>query len=298
MNKQCKACGATVPGDANFCQTCGSSDFIIDDYEKTAVLNENENLFQNTMSATNPNQNIQHNTRQQSEQPKKKNKGLIIGIVATVVLVLAFIGNMMEKVFQEQGYGQGDDTITGNDIIVDYDDSYVDIAETEDEQENGINYTKGEFDGTTYINEWADIKFTLPSDFIDGDVSLYEASENDTTDCGAYYMSEDTLSLISIVYEELPTLISYDEESYLDVAMSQMKGQLESFSYEFSSDYSTENIAGNTYVSADGSFNNGYGDFVHSFYVRKLDNYMIGISVMGVSIEANDALVQTIENVN
>lgn len=42
------------------------------------------------------------------QQPKKKNKGLIIGIVAGVLVVLAAIGSIAQKAFQNQGYGNGD----------------------------------------------------------------------------------------------------------------------------------------------------------------------------------------------
>ena len=43
-------------------------------------------------------------------------------------------------------------------------------------------------------------------------------------------------------------------------------------------------------------FNNGNGDFTNTFYVRKLDNYMIAITTIGVNSEANERLVNSITN--
>lgn len=46
--------------------------------------------------------------------PKKKNKGLIIGIVAGVLVVLAAIGSFAQKAAQNKGYGNGDAPVSNN----------------------------------------------------------------------------------------------------------------------------------------------------------------------------------------
>lgn len=281
MDKRCKVCGANVSSKAKFCQSCGSSEFIMDNNDQTIVLNEINSPY---WQAPVP-----------QKRPKKSNKGLIIAIIVVVLLVLAGIGSIAEKVFQSQGYGQRSDTILGSD----FDNSDNVSPENNYIQSSDVEYTKGEFDGTTYINEWADIKLVLPAGFSNADSSTYSAAENSTTDCGVYFMADDTMSLIYICYEKLPTFPEYDEESYLDSAMNAMESQAPAgITYETTGVYTTTTIAGYAYASVECEFNNGYGDFVQSIYVRKIDNHMVFISAIGVSADTNNNLVKTITTVN
>lgn len=146
---------------------------------------------------------------------------------------------------------------------------------------------------TIHENRWADIKFALPEGFSDADSATYMASESSNTECGMYFVSDDTMGLVYICYEKLPTFPSNDEEGYLDAAMKLLDGA-SSITYKTPSAYSTANIGGYTYSKAECEFNNGNGDFLNTFYVRKLDNYMIVISAIGVSSAYNDALVSGI----
>lgn len=300
--KQCKACGSNVPNDARFCQVCGGSDFIINNPQQTNP-NNNTTPQQHVYIPNQYNQqSFANQTWQQppvpQNQPKKKKTGLVIGIVAAVLVVLAGIGMIAEKAFQNQGYGNNNDTSNNGDynfnIGGNIDSS--DDSTSYDEPEK-VYYTKGTFDGTTYVNEWADIKLTVPVGFSDADSATYSAAENSTTECGIYLMADDTMSLIYICYEKLPTLPVYDEEEYLDVAMKSLHS-ISGITYQTPDTYSTATIGGYTYTKAECEFNNGYGDFSNTIYVRKLDNYIIFISAIGINPESNDALVSNITTVN
>lgn len=312
MNKQCKACGANVPNEARFCQKCGASDFMMFEPEQTNVLDStyvqynippvasSNNQYDTIPPAVNQNtqyQNIQYQNYQQAPeiqqnwqtpvqpiQPKKKKTGLIIGIVAAVVLVLAGIGSLAEKAFQNQGYEEP------------YDDYDYNMDDTYDDYET-VEYTKGYFDGTTYINEWADIKFDIPDGFVEGDDTMYASAETATADCGIYFVAEDAMSLIYICFEGLPAVPAYDEESYLDVAMPTLESQTEII-YQTPDTYKIVDIAGNNYTAADCNFKNGYYEGVQSFYVRKIDDRMVFICATGVSVEENEALVNMITSAN
>lgn len=282
MNKQCKTCGSNVPAEARFCQVCGGSEFITN----------------NNQSAYNQNQfNQQHPVNQTwqppapQNKPKKKKTGLIIGIVAAVLIVLAVIGAIAEKTFQDQGYG---DNIGNNgDYGYNIGESNGNTDNSSGENEEKLYYSKGNFDGLVYENKWADIKFTLPAGFSDADSSTYMAAENSNTECGMYFMADDTMGLIYICYEKLPTFPVYDEEEYLDSAMKSLEN-ISGVTYKIPDTYSTATIGGYAYAKAECEFNNGNGDFANTFYVRKLDDYMIVISAIGVDFEYNDALVTTI----
>lgn len=256
MNKQCKSCGSNVPNDANFCQMCGGAYFTINNQ---------------TPIQQNYNQTWQHPIPQ--NQPPKKKTGLTIGIIVAVLIVLAGIGELAERVFQELGYGDNNS----------------------EETSEKLYYSKGTFDGSIYENKWADIKFELPEGYSNADLDLYNAAEDSNTECGMYFMADDTMGMICICYEKLPSFPVYDEEKYLDLAMKSLEN-LSGITYEIPDTYTTANIGGYAYAKAECAFNNGYGDFANTFYVRKLDDYMIIISAAGVNSGSNDALVNYMTN--
>lgn len=301
MSKKCINCGAISPDEARFCQACGGSEFTFaeqsapqnftNDYQQqnmggqyTSQQNtepqypENQYAGQQYTSASHGNPGNINIAWQPPAAPVKPKsiKGIIIGIVAagvvvTVAIVLCIIGYLSKakgKTSTELGYSSS-------------------------ASENSVEYTKGTFDGTTYINEWADIKFTLPAGFSDADSSTYMEAENSNTECGMYFIADDTMGLIYICYEKLPTFPVYDEEEYLDSAIKSLEN-ISGITYKIPDTYSTATIGGYAYAKAECEFNNGIGDFANTFYVRKLDNYMIGISAIGVSAEYNDALIDNI----
>lgn len=283
MNKQCKTCGSNVPSDAKFCQGCGGSDFIINN-----IISNQPTYNQNQYNEQPPvNQTWQPPVPQ--NQPKKKKSGLIIGIVAAVLIVLAGIGFIAEKAFQDQGYGDNNADYNFN-IDESNDESNNSLEETPEK----LYYSKGTFDGSVYVNEWADIKFALPEGFSNADSATYSSAENSNTECGMYFMADDKMGLIYICYEKLPTFPVYDEEEYLDSAMKSLKN-ISGITYnKIPNTYSTATIGGYAYAKAECEFNNGNGDFCNTFYVRKLDNYMICISVISVNPESNAVLVGNI----
>lgn len=280
MGKQCKSCGSNVPNDAKFCQACGGSEFII-----------------NNSTTNQPTYNQQPSSNQTwqppvpQNRPKKKKTGLIIGIIAAVLIVLAGIGFVAEKVFQDQEYS--DNIGNDGDYSYNFDESNNTINNNYEETPEKLYYSKGTFDGTVYENKWADIKFILPEGFSDADLATYSAAENSNTECGMYFMADDTMSLIYICYEKLPTFPVYDEEKYLDSVMKSLEN-VSGITYKIPNSYSTATIGGYAYAKAECEFNNGNGDFTNTFYVRKLDDYMICISAISVNSESVDALVSNI----
>ena len=271
MNKQCKSCGSVLPDNANFCNECGGNDFI--------YFNAPNQLPHS------PNQQYSYNQNQQSsipqKQPKKKKTGLIVGIVIALFLLVG-IGAIAEKTFQKQGYGN-----TG------YNNSEASSFRSEKTPDN-IQYSKGTFDGSVYINEWADIQLALPEGFSNADAEMYSSVEDSSTDCGVFFLADDTNSLIFVCFEELPTFPVYFEKEYLDSVLKTSG----STSDQLPESYSTVNIGGYSYTKAELEFNNGNSDFSMAIYARKLNNYMICITAVSINSESIDALVSNISKAN
>lgn len=247
MIKKCKSCGADVPAQARYCQTCGGADFMESNQQ------QNMNVYQAPV---------------QQNKPKKKKVGVTVAIV---LMALAALGSISERVLQSMGDRDG--------------------------ERSKVEYTKGTFDGSVYTNPWADIKLVLPEGYSDADESAYLSTENDVTECGVYLMADDTMGIIYICYEKLPAYPVYNEEKYLDVALESIES-VPDITYQTADTYSSIMIGGYPYTKAECEFSNGYGDFANTFYVRKLDKYMIVISAYGIDAEANDALVSNITTVN
>ena len=328
MNKQCKACGSNVPNEAKFCQVCGGADFLFFDPQQQNGVNFNANPNQtgyakqlpvnqpgyaqppvNQPGYAQPPVNQPGYTQQPpvnqpwqppvpQNQPKKKKTGLIIGIVAGVLVVLAIIGAVAQKVFQDQGYGDDTGSYDDYDYNYDYDVGGDDSSEDDYyEEPDEVKYTKGTFDGSVYANEWADIQLALPAGFSDADASTYASAESATTECGAYFMADDTTGLIYICFEKLPTFPVYDEEEYLDALLNSLATMTE-VTYNVPDVYSTTVIGGYAYTTAKCTFTNAYGTFYDTIYVRKLDDHIILISSAGETQEDCDALAGNITSVN
>lgn len=254
MNKQCKVCGySSVSDDALFCPMCGNSEFISDG------LYTNQPVYGQTQC----NQPSSANQVWQPPAPHyqpKKSKGLIVGVVFAILIVLAGIGATVA-------------TINNNG------------REVSDKE-----YSKGTFDGSVYINEWADIQFALPEGFSNVDAETYSNFEDKNTECGVCFFNENEGAAISIGYEKLPVFPSYDEEEYLDYVINLLKSESNT-TYTTPDAYTNETIGGYTYTKAECEDYNGGFVTSNTLYVRKVDEYMICIAAIGLNSEYLDSII-------
>ncbi len=291
--RSCRNCGQIVNEQAKFCPRCGGSNFMYSDNNETQLLNEEP--FGGASVYGQPMRNQPYNPQNAAPMPTPKKKGIQWWqILLIVLLILIVAGCIIAGIALNSDDGDVTDNNDFNDsYTIDSDSQYVTEA-TEEATQAGVPYTKGAVTDGVYVNEWANIKMAIPEGFNDADSATYAAAENAITDCGAYFMAKDTMSLIYICYEKLPTFPAYTEEEYLDIALEVFEEMDEIILKEASETYSTTVIAGENYTTAKLVFDNGYGDFVQNVYVRKLDNYMVFICAISQAEDANTALVSTI----
>ena len=208
---------------------------------------------------------------QQPMQPQpvpKKSKTWLIVLIVVAVLVAAGIGALAQEFLRNTG------------------------------SSSDVPYTKGDFDGSVYTNEWADIRYELPEGYNDADSYYYSSAESENVDCGLYTFSEDLTSFMYISFEKLPTSL-YDEEDYLDSALKVLEETSgESLDVDYSDDYEPYTIAGYEYLKASGEIDNGISTRSFGFFVRKIDGYMVLISACDATDFDVDEIVDDITTFN
>lgn len=161
-----------------------------------------------------------------------------------------------------------------------------------------IPYTKGTITGNTYVNEWANLQFTFPEEFVQQDPSAFEYGESEY----GFYLLSPGSHMIAVAFEDLSNLPSITEDFYIDQLSALMQKQAESNTYTVTSseEHQDVTIAGETYRSARLYLN--YEDvgltLVESVYVHKIDNRMCVIMSMSDSGEQNDAIAAQFQPVS
>lgn len=292
----CEKCGAELSGNIAYCTMCGEkiNNTDIKAISNTpSVIGRQAEINSNGGSTPSPvngyNQFNQANSTGNSwhppvstKSPKKKHKVLIACIVVISFFVLSSLGVLAVYLLDSWHY---EDT---NDGFYDAGGVYDDFGETE--------YDSGFFDGAVYRNYWAGIEMECPEGFSQAPLDTYSSVENETTECGVYFVSDDSSSSIFICYEKLPDGYYGDEWDYLDAVISLFQDDEECVYYTPDS-YTTEVIADRSFLKAECSVIYSRFEVFQTFYVRKVDDYMIVICAISDVETNNDGLVSGIYSV-
>lgn len=292
--KICPNCNNAVEDSAIFCDKCGN---------RLAVQNNNPVNYSQQPNNYGVNQpQYQQPVMMQQTQPKKKNIGMIIGIVAAVLLVLAIIGSVAEKAFQDQGYGDngGNDYTPSYNFGADDSSSNNDTNSTTDNDTSTVKtYNKGSVVDGWYVNEWANMRFDTNGNWTDGSAEEYASYEGDPdTECGIILNDADNGKQLVICFEKLNGLgVSITEEGYLDIVVSGIKQQYMDASINCEvDDYYNTIIAGEFFTTAKLTFDGS--TMVQEFHVRKYDDYIIFVGVIAQDNFDASTVVNNIRAIN
>ena len=286
--KVCPNCNNTVEDNAIFCDKCGTR-FAAQNNAQNGYYQQPANNVNYTQQPYNYGANQQPYQPAHQKQPKKKNTGLIIGIIAAVLIVLAIIGSVAEKAFQNQGYGSsgGNNNPSynfgeiGNNSSTNNNETENQNNSTEDNNvSDTVSYNKGTFADGLYVNDWANMRYDAGSIWTDGTADEYASYEGDpNTECGVILNDATNGKQLVICFEKLTgTNVLINEDTYLDAATSGLKDQYASMNLTCEmSDYYDTTIAGEKYRTVRMSFEGT--TMVQDFHVRKLDNYIIFVAV-------------------
>lgn len=293
----CSTCGSMNSNVARFCSKCGTP-FASNQQSACGTRFAAQNNAQTNYSPQSNNQSdytqqpynygMNHPQYQQpvvapQTQPKKKNAGMIIGIVAAII-VLAVIGRVAQEVFRDLGYGNGD----GNDYTSSYNFGQNDSSSDDDTNsttDNNVSdvktYNKGAVVDGWYVNEWANMRFDTNGSWTDGSVEEYGAYEEDpNTECGIILNEADNGKRLDICFEKLNGPSAFiTEEGYLDIITSKLEQQYTDAGITCAvDDYFDTTIAGEKFKTVKFTFDGS--TMIQAFHVRKYDGYIIAVVVM------------------
>lgn len=274
MNKRCVNCGTVVDYNVRFCPNCGNTGFIVDSNEQSGVSNYqavNNNKYQSNS------QEWQSPTTQNKKKKKTKSAAGVIVCLLACLLVSVTVRYATDDFFPLSGYSRVSNNQSGS--------SNFNVKTVE--------YTKGSFDGSTYINKWADIRLVVPSNYYELDGSSYEDSY---TDCGLFVTSDESNSVI-IMYQKLPDA-TIDEKSCLDYLMDEIDSSDDLGAFYTSNDYTTTIVGGHKFTCAKVDLIIDGINGVQNYLVRKVDGRMIVIVLTGSSQSIIDNLARMVESVD
>ena len=276
----CTNCGSKITTDAEFCGNCGAkqteTEIEFKDRGTISVFDSNSSV------GNTPNNDMLGNmvNTQAAQQPvkKKKNKGLIIGIIAAVLLVLAFIGMTAEKSLQNEGYGSDNSGIVSTN-----DESFSDDNEEEKE------YEKGTFTETTYTSDFIGIKFTAPDDWVlasESELSQMPTDPKTTWEMQA--ISGIDGSNVIVAVEKLPTK-NFSESMYISSLKNTLKNNTQ-ITVSDIQENGTKTIAGKEYQVLTYKASQSGVDYTQTFYLRKINAHIVALTVTSLTTSEDEIL--------
>ena len=254
--KYCFNCGTNLPTDADFCGNCGAR-------QKTIEV-----------------------------QQRKKNKGLKIGVTVVVIwFLLAFVVVIINTVERSN-----EDINIKNAEIVGNLESKIDSFLADEEKK----YKEGVLTETSYKSEFIGIKFTVPDGWaLKTKDEILELNTYETTTWEMMAVSLSDGSNVMLGVEKLPTK-NISETAYIDVIKSKLKDtivnevndreQVKVSDIIVKEENDIKMIANkNYYVFAYTMMVNGT-NVTQTYYLRKIDNYMVILAVTPTTISNNEIL--------
>ena len=220
--------------------------------------------------------NVRRRLEESNHNPRvRKTLFISIGVVAALFL-LALIGTLAETKARDSVDSRPDSSY------------WVDNSSNTE-----ISYTKGTFDGTTYVNEWANLKLVVPEGWEHAE-DYYEMLSGLGSDYGLCIDNinnpdEEGYRYCFIEFESLDVEWSWtrNEKAYLDHEVDLMAEGAEPVDKQ----YEQIRLGGNMFTGVHFNRREHYVNNIQSIYVRKLGDKMCIIEVTGKTVEANNQFV-------
>ena len=288
----CNNCGAQFPDGSKFCIRCGAT-----------IPNESvpKEFAADSRTAMPPTPPVPPAPQ---KQPKKKANPILIVVIVVLALV---IGSLFGKLFIAPAFSGGADntTTTTTNMFGEIPTvGIVDEPSTSSTQQDTASISRGKINGNVYTNDFAEITFTKPSDWVyysDDELSALIESGAEIMDLddiekilnesgtfidmgvespsnASYYQT------VSVSFEDLKrtNALSLSEEEYLEIAVKNLTSTSSGFNVQLKDMY-TKKLGSKNFTVAILTLEMNGVNISERIYVRKIGNYMLGITMMSDS---------------
>lgn len=285
----CSNCGKSIERNAGFCTHCGEKNInsISTDDEQTVSIFEKGNASYVAQEDVTPSEHRYNNEKEISGNKGKK-KGLVIGIIAAVLLILIIIGSTAEKSLQDRN---------ASDLSTEYDFSETEkiLGELEDSEISTVKeYSKGVLTSSTYTSSFCELQFANPEGWVMLSEDEIEEQFNSNPEQYVYELatvSSTSQERVFLMIEKLPTK-NFTVEQY----MKAVAANNASAGVSVISDDSTRIIAGETYnvINADVTDAATGISAKTDYYMRKIEDRIV--CIMAVYLPGNQANIEPVLN--
>lgn len=278
----CKNCGSEIIENAEFCGNCGAklTETDVEFKERGTIGMFDENNLSNDLE--NPlNGDILNNAfygKPKQTPPKKKNTGLIVGIVAAVLLVLSFIGMTAEKSLQNRG-NEIEETMTSK-------DDYTVNSDDEDEKKE---YVKGVFTDTMYTSDFIEIQYNAPEGWVlvtESELAQMPADNKTTWEMQAISGFDGSNIIVGV--EKLPSE-NFSESMYINTLKNTLKNNTQ-IMVDNIEEAETKMIAGKEYHVLTCTLTQSGVSLTQTYFLRKIDTYIAVLVVTSTSTGVDEML--------
>lgn len=279
--KFCKNCGSEILENAEFCGNCGAKLSKTDDESNDQGTNGMCGDENNSSDLGNfPNNDVPNSTdyaQVLQTSPKKKNTGSIIGIVAAVLLVFAFIGTIAERSLQGDENKKSDAVATNSDFTSD-----IDLDE-------GKEYVKGITTDTTYTSDFIGIRYEIPDGLVFASESELEKVSVGPTTWEMQAINVLDGSSVAVGVEKLLTK-NISEDIYIASLKSGLEdGTLETTVSDIQ-ESGTKMIAGKEYHAMTCTLTQNGFNCTQTYFLRRVDTYMVALLITSTSTGVDEML--------
>lgn len=299
----CSNCGEKLIDNAAFCGNCGTKQNIaampefnehnkgtISIFDDNHTYSNDEDIAENSYDElpSNDPQNIA-NVQENVQPQKKKNTGLIIGIVAAVLLVFAFIGSVAEKTLQGTDKKSDIEIPKINDIAMPKIDSDDIFDEKKDEKEEEKEYTKGILTASSYESEFIGVRYTLPSGWAlasESELLQISNASNVYWEMQAFNSLDGSNVIVGV--EKLPTK-NITESMYMNSFKNSLQNNSQITVTDIKED-GTCTIAGKEYKVISYTVVQNGMSCTQSFCYRKINTYIVAFAVTSIGTNKSEIL--------
>ncbi|MGN0533085.1 MAG: hypothetical protein ACI4IK_01890 [Eubacterium sp.] len=203
------------------------------------------------------------------KKTRKKKMLSMLGVLALILLII--IGIAVVKITHDASKNENNTSASGNFEVI-----------------------CGDIDDGIYQNNWADIKFSMSSEWTEGSKKQYDSYEDKITRCDFYANNNDGESMVVLISDlSSPEMLSYSEEQLNREMANGIASSMQSAS---ATEPTYAMVSNQLYMYSDITGQIDNKNVCISTFVRKIEEKAVIINITSNSVEKNHEIIDSIES--